>query len=174
MNDTVLVRPLDSGDGALLAALYRANRGYLAPFEPTRDEAFFTADGQTARITDLLAEHEQGRAFPYVIELGGRLAGRVTVTNVVLGPFRSGSLGYWVAADQAGRGVATRAVGTVVDDCFTAHGLHRLEAATLVDNLASQTVLRRTGFALIGSAPRYLCIAGRWRDHVLFQRLADE
>ena len=174
MNDTVLVRPLDDGDSSMLAALYRANRDYLAPFEPTRDEAFFTADGQTSRITDLLTEHAQGRAYPYVIEVGGRLAGRVTVTNVARGSFCSGSLGYWVAADQAGRGVATRAVGTVVDDCFAAHGLHRLEAATLVDNLASQTVLRRTGFALIGTAPRYLRIAGQWRDHLLFQRLADE
>ena len=174
MTHAVLVRPLSCADSAPLAALYRANRDYLAPFEPTRDEAFFTADGQTSRITDLLTEHAQGRAYPYVIEVGGHLAGRVTVTNVARGPFCSGSIGYWVAADQAGRGVATRAVGTVVDDCFTAHGLHRLEAATLVDNLASQTVLRRTGFALIGTAPRYLRIAGQWRDHLLFQRLADE
>jgi ribosomal-protein-alanine N-acetyltransferase len=174
MNDTVRMRPLASGDSALLAALYRANRDYLAPFEPTRDEAFFTADGQTARITDLLTEQAQGRAYPYVIEVGGRLAGRITVTNVARGPFCSGSLGYWVTADQAGRGVATRAVRTVVDDCFATHALHRLEAATLVDNLASQTVLRRTGFTLIGPAPRYLRIAGQWRDHLLFQRLSDD
>ena len=83
------------------------------------------------------------------------------------------ALGYWVAADQAGRGLATRAVRTVLDDCFTTHGLHRLEAGTLVDNIASQAVLRRTGFTLIGLAPRYLRIAGQWRDHLLFQRLAD-
>jgi [ribosomal protein S5]-alanine N-acetyltransferase len=62
----------------------------------------------------------------------------------------------------------------VVDDSFTTQGLHRLEAATLVDNLASQAVLRRTGFTLIGLASRYLRIAGRWRDHLLFQRLADD
>jgi ribosomal-protein-alanine N-acetyltransferase len=34
-------------------------------------------------------------------------------------------------------------------------------------------VLRRTGFTLIGRAPGYLLIAGEWRDHLLFQRLAD-
>jgi [ribosomal protein S5]-alanine N-acetyltransferase len=96
------------------------------------------------------------------------------VTNVARGPFSSGALGYWVAADQAGRGVGTYAVRAVVDDCFTTHGLHRLEAATLVDNLASQALLGRTGFAVIGRAPRYLRIAGQWRDHLLFQRLADD
>jgi [ribosomal protein S5]-alanine N-acetyltransferase len=96
------------------------------------------------------------------------------MTNIVLGPFCSGSLGYWVAADLAGQGVATRAVGQVVGECFAGHGLHRVEAATLVDNLRSQAVLRRNGFTLIGTARRYLRIAGQWRDHLLFQRLADD
>ena len=174
MTETLLVRPLAATDSAALAALYRANRNYLAPFEPLREEAFFTLDGQAARVTDLLAEHAQGRAYPYVIEVAGRLAGRITVTNVARGPFCSGSLGYWVAADQAGRGLATQAVRTVVADCFTTHELHRLEAATLVDNLASRAVLRRTGFTLIGPAPRYLRIAGEWRDHLLFQRVTTD
>jgi len=168
------VRPLAPADSAPLAALYRANRDYLAPFEPLREDAFFTADGQATRINDLLAEQAQGRAYPFVIEVDGQLAGRITVTNVARGPFCSGSLGYWVAADQTGRGAATAAVSEVLTDCFARHGLHRLEAATLVDNHASQTVLRRTGFTLIGLAPRYLRIAGQWRDHLLFQRLADD
>lgn len=169
----LLVRPARLEDGPPLAALYRANREYLKPFEPVRDEDFYTEGGQAIRLAELLAEREQGRVYPYLIELDGRLAGRVTVTNVVHGPFRSGSLGYWVAADRTGRGVATRAVEHVLADCFTEHGLHRVEAATLVDNLASQAVLRRTGFTLIGRALGYLQIAGEWRDHLLFQCLAD-
>ena len=171
--DALLVRPARVEDSGPLAALYRTNRDYLAPFEPARDEDFFTAEGQAARLTALLAEHEQERAYPYLVEVDGRLAGRVTVTNVARGPFCSGSLGYWVAADRTGQGLATHAVAHVLEDCFTQHGLHRVEAATLVDNLASQAVLRRTGFTLIGRAPGYLRIAGAWRDHLLFQRLAE-
>jgi ribosomal-protein-alanine N-acetyltransferase len=171
---TVGIRPARAGDAAALAALYRENRDHLAPFEPVRDEEFFTAEGQARRLAGLLAEHEQGRAHPYVIEVDGELAGRITVTNVALGPFRSGSLGYWVAAPHTGRGAATAAVRAVLDECFTRHGLHRIEAATLVDNLASQAVLLRNGFTLIGRAPGYLHIAGQWRDHLLFQRLADD
>jgi ribosomal-protein-alanine N-acetyltransferase len=33
--------------------------------------------------------------------------------------------------------------------------------------------LKKNGFERIGLARRYLCIAGAWRDHLLFQRLAD-
>lgn len=170
--ESLLVRPAEPADTVPLAGLYRANRDHLAPFEPTRDEEFFTEQGQATRLAALLAEREQGRAYPYVIEADGEVAGRITVTNVVRGPFCSGSLGYWVAADHTGRGLATAAVTHVVDDCFTRHGLHRIEAATLVDNLASQAVLRRTGFTEIGRAAGYLRIAGAWRDHLLFQRIS--
>ena len=174
MAGEVTVRSLVQSDVAPLAQLYRANRAHLAPYEPTRDESFFTAAGQADRVAAALADQAEGRSHPYVIEVGGRLSGRASVTNVALGPFCSGSLGYWVSAEVTGRGVATIAVRQVVHECFTRHGLHRLEAGTLVDNQASQRVLRRTGFTLIGLAPRYLRIAGEWRDHLLFQRLADD
>ena len=65
-------------------------------------------------------------------------------------------------------------MGLVCEWGFGEAGLHRLEAATLVDNIASQTVLRRNGFAEIGASPNYLFIAGAWRDHLLFARTADD
>lgn len=174
MTQAITVRALVGDDARPLAELYLVNREHLAPTEPTRDEEFYTVAGQRGRVLAALADREQGRSLPFVIEVDGRLAGRVTVSNIVLGPLCSGSLGYWVARDVTGRGVATTAVRQVIDECFTDHGLHRLEAGTLVDNLASQKVLERTGFTLIGLAPRYLRIAGQWRDHLLFQLLADD
>ncbi len=174
MKGPAAVRPVRAGDAGVLAALDRDNREYLAPFEPVRDEEFFTDAGQAARLAAAMAERDEGRAYPYGIEVDGELAGRVDVTNVVRGPFCSGSLGYWVAAAHTGRGVATAAVRAVLIDCFGRHGLHRLEAGTVVDNLPSPAVLRHNGFTLIGRAPRYLRIAGAWRDHLLFQRLSDD
>ena len=52
---------------------------------------------------------------------------------------------------------------------FAELGLHRIQAETLLDNLASQRVLERNGFARIGMAPAYLKIAGRWQDCFLYQ-----
>jgi len=166
------VRPLRSDDVEALTALYTENHDHLAPFEPLREAEFFTVAGQESRVAAMLADHEHGRAYPYVIEVGGAVAGRVNVTNVSRGPFCSGSLGYWVARAHTGRGVATAALGQVLDACFSDHALHRVEAATLVDNAASQAVLRRHGFVLIGRAPQYLRIAGAWRDHLLFQKIS--
>ncbi len=48
-------------------------------------------------------------------------------------------------------------------------GLRRIEASTLLHNIASQRVLLNNGFHHIGMAPRYLQVAGEWQDHNLYQ-----
>jgi ribosomal-protein-alanine N-acetyltransferase len=65
----------------------------------------------------------------------------------------------------------TAAVGAAVKIAKHDLGLHRLEAATLVRNSASQRVLEKNGFVSYGMAPAYLRIAGQWQDHRMFQRL---
>lgn len=160
-----IVRPLTLDDAAALACLLSAGRGPDAPFVPLRDDAFFTVDGQRARIE--AAEHLYG-----VVDRGS-LAGTISFSNVAPMPFASATLGYWVAAGHRGHGLATHAVAAAVGLAFGELGLHRLEAATLVDNVASQRVLEKNGFTRIGLAPRYLHVAGAWRDHMLFQRTAE-
>lgn len=170
----VVVRRVVGADARALADLRVANRAFLAPFEPRRPEAFFTAQGQAAMIADALVRAEAGRTVPCVVEVDGAVCGQVTVNDVVRGAFRSAHLGYWVAQDRTGRGVGTAAVAAAVFIAFDELGLHRLQADTLVDNVASRTVLARNGFTRIGMAPRYMDIDGAWRDHVLHQLLAED
>lgn len=67
--------------------------------------------------------------------------------------------------------MASVAVEPGVQFAFDNIGLHRVQAETLVHNIASRRVLAKTGFKEIGLAPEFLMIAGTWQDHVLHQRL---
>ena len=169
----VATRLMTVADAPAMAALLRANRDFLAPWDPTRDDDYFTDDGQQTIIGDALRQHEQGITLPHVILADGRIAGRITVSNIVRGPLLSGSLGYWVTAELNGRGVATAAARAIARIAFDELQLHRLEAGTLLHNTASQRVLQRVGFLRYGRAPRYLKIAGEWRDMELFQLLNE-
>jgi ribosomal-protein-alanine N-acetyltransferase len=160
-----LIRPLTADDAGELAALLVENRAFLAPFEPDRGERFYTVEGQLERLG-------QEDKHVFAILDGEEIAGTVTLSNVVRGPLQSANLGYWVAEKANGRGLATKAVGMVIPVAFGELGLHRLEAGTLVDNLASRRVLENNGFEEIGIARGYLHIGGKWRDHMLFQLLA--
>ena len=61
--------------------------------------------------------------------------------------------------------LAKRGLLAVLREAFRRHGLHRLEANIQPDNEASRQLVQRCGFRLEGFSPRYLKIAGRWRDH---------
>ena len=52
--------------------------------------------------------------------------------------------------------------------------LHRVEAACLPNNTASIRLLEKVGFAREGYARRYLCIDGRWQDHLLYGLVRDD
>lgn len=157
-------------DAPVLAELQRVNRAFLAPFEPARSDEYFTEAGQRAAIEKALTEYQQGRNLPQVIlDDGAGIVGRITLNGIVRGAFLSCSVGYWVSQSVTSRGVATAALREVIRVAFGELGLHRIQAETLLDNVASQRVLERAGFARIGMAPEYLKIAGRWQDCLLYQ-----
>ena len=159
-------------DAPALAELLRTNRDFLAPWDPVRDGSYFSDAGQESIVRSLLESHAAGVALPHVIlNPSGRIVGRITLSNIIRGAFQSCHLGYWVSAQDNGRGYATAAVGNVTRVAFEELGLHRIEAGTLLHNERSQRVLERNGFTRFGVAPMYLEIAGSWQDHALYQVL---
>lgn len=166
-------RPLRIGDAETLALLLSANREFLAPWSPSRPDSFFTAEGQRVVITDALAQHHQGAVLAHVILDRERIVGRITLSRIVHGGLDSCNLGYWVAAQDNGRGHATEAVRRITDLAFGELALQLIQAGTLPHNRRSQRVLERNGFQRIGLARAYLQIAGRWQDHILYQRCSD-
>ena len=167
------IRALNEADAPWLAAAYRRNRDHLAPWEPTRGEAFYTDDGQAAALRAMLEAAAEGTQDPWLIMHGADVVGRVTLSNIVRGMFLSASIGYWTDLAHTGRGLATEAVGFAVRRADEL-GLHRVEAGTLALNLASQRVLLKCGFERVGLAREYLFIAGQWQDHEVFQRILND
>ncbi|WP_137989058.1 GNAT family N-acetyltransferase [Streptomyces vilmorinianum] len=159
-------RPAEPTDAPALAAALLRNRDHMRPWEPHRTEAYYTAEGQAARLAD-------GGKRWFAVD-GEEIVASATLSGIALGPFRSASLGYWVDARYTGRGLATRLVEEVCRAARDEHGLHRIEAGTVLANHASQRVLAKSGFEKIGTAPRYLHIDGAWRDHHLFQRILHD
>jgi len=101
----------------------------------------------------------------WVLTESRELAGVININEIVRGSFRSGYLGYYAFAPHNGRGYMTRGLRAVVSRAFRQSRLHRLEANIQPDNEASRRLVKRLGFELEGYSPRYLKIAGKWRDH---------
>ena len=102
------------------------------------------------------------------------IAGVANVSEIVLGNFRSGHLGYYAFEPFAGRGYMTEGIRLVLRHVFRERGLHRIEANIQPGNDRSARLVERIGFRKEGFSPRYLKIRGRWRDHDRWAILAEE
>jgi [ribosomal protein S5]-alanine N-acetyltransferase len=163
-----VIRRLTAADAEELTALRVRNRAYFAPWEPDWDdpEAHYSVEGVRAWIED-------GNDRFAIVD-GGALAGMISLTGIVRGPLHVAFLGYSVDRERAGRGLATRAIAEIAAYGFGELALHRIEAGTAVDNVASQRVLAKNRFTKVGLLRENVLIGGRWVDHFLWERLAGD
>jgi ribosomal-protein-alanine N-acetyltransferase len=143
-----------------LLAFERENRAYFAASIPDRgDEYFAEFAARHARLLELQAAGTD--YFHVLVTEAGRIVGRINLVEVADG---SAELGYRIAQECAGRGVATSAVGEIRDLAAKSYGLTILRAKVTLDNPASHKILERNGFVATGEmtlngkpAVTYLC-----------------
>jgi ribosomal-protein-alanine N-acetyltransferase len=168
------IRPLELSDAPALLDLRRRNRAFLEPWEPLRDDRFYTLGAQEETVRAAIAERDDGRALPFTVVFDDVPIGGVNLTVIVRGVFENAYLGYWIDEGHGGRGLMTEAVRLAVSHGLGPAGLHRIQAGVIPRNGASIRVLEKLGFREEGLALRYLRIAGVWEDHRLFAVTREE
>jgi ribosomal-protein-alanine N-acetyltransferase len=174
LGDPVVLRPMAVSDAREYQWLRRQNAPWLEPWDATSP----IDEGGLRSFDDLVKHYDSeaaaGRMLPLLIEVDGRIVGQITLSNIVLGSFRSCSAGYWVSRATAGRGIAPMALAMAGDHVFDVLGLHRLEVNIRPENAASLAVVRKLGFRHEGTRLRMLHIDGDWRDHISFALTTED
>lgn len=147
---------------------YIKNRNFLEAYEPIRDEKFYTKKGQEDSLKNMYRSYLNGDSINFAVFLEDTLIGKVQLSNILYGSFKSAILGYGLHKDYEGRGFMTEALKEVIEYCFRDLMLHRVEASTLTDNIKSQKILKKIGFEKVGLNKDYLYINGAWRDHYTY------
>lgn len=170
----ILLRPLRPEDSEEYIALRARNRHWLGPWDATSPVPV-TGSRTFDDVVDFYQDEALGgRMLPFVIETEGALVGQLNVSNIVLGSFRSCTVGYWVAQSVAGKGIVPTGLALACDHVFTVLGLHRVEINIRPENAASLAVVRKLGFRDEGLRSRMLHIDGDWRDHRSFALTTED
>jgi ribosomal-protein-alanine N-acetyltransferase len=139
------------------------------------------ADADALRIAELAGDWDVARMtsripYPYTVALAHQWIGELSDGEVVRGIEHNGELigvagylpsadgaaeiGYWIGKPWWGRGFATEATEAMIKYCFGPGKLGRVTCSHFVDNPASQRVIEKLGFKLVGPARAY-CDARR-------------
>ncbi len=177
----VLLAPFRRRDIPAWERVRTRNRAWLAPWDATSPPgAPRRFDSYRQMVAGLNRDARRGRCLPWLIWFDahgdGRaeLAGQLTVSSIVYGAARSATVGYWIDQRWAGRGIMPMAVALATDYCFQTLRLHRVEISIRPENAPSLRAVTKLGFRHEGLRPRYLHIAGDWRDHESFALHAEE
>jgi ribosomal-protein-alanine N-acetyltransferase len=173
---TVMLRAPVLADFPQWARLREASRAFLAPWEPIWPADDLTKIAFRRRIKRYQREIRNGTGFPFFVFSpdGETLFGGLTLAQVQRGVTQSAVLGYWMGSPYAGKGFMSAAVRAVLGFAFDSLNLNRVEAACLPGNNASIRLLEKVGFTREGYARKYLCIDGRWQDHLLYGIVRDD
>jgi len=87
---------------------------------------------------------------------------------------RTAEITYDLSPSYWGRGIATTACRAATAWGFAARGWHRIQATTLLSNVASQRVLAKCGFQREGMVRNFRIVRGQPADYILFSAIPTE
>jgi len=157
-DDALLLRPLEATDVDLL--VLALNDPDIARFIPGVPAPYTRSDAK-AWIKRCAEVSRSGESEPFAIVDAetGLLLGSIELH------FAGPTVGYWIAPEARGRGVATRALELV---CASTD-LRPLRLTTHPDNRASQRVAEKAGFVRIGSTADHPAFRDGTRTAALFE-----
>lgn len=126
-------------------------------------------------IESCLQQYDREGLGPWVIQQ--------RETNLVIGTCgfgamnrhdRCGSIGYFLAKPQWGKGYATEAVRAVLKFGFGPLALNRIEARCMPENVASERVMQKVGMRFEGLLRQGMIKNGMFHDVKLYARLAED
>jgi RimJ/RimL family protein N-acetyltransferase len=85
-----------------------------------------------------------------------------------------GEIGYTIAPNFTGRGLAQEGATALLRIGFSLLGLHRIEAQCDARNVASARVMRAIGMRQEAHLRQNELVKGEWTDELVFAMLADE
>jgi RimJ/RimL family protein N-acetyltransferase len=115
-----------------------------------------------------------GQWFTFALELKGtgELVGHVALKTDEDG--RQAEIGFTLAREFHGKGLAFEAAARVLDYAFTDLGLHRVTAITDCENRSSVALLQRLGLRREGHFIQNIWFKGAWGDEYSYAILREE
>jgi RimJ/RimL family protein N-acetyltransferase len=89
-------------------------------------------------------------------------------------PYREYEVGYCLARDAWGRGLASEAMALLLGLAFGEVAANRIYACIDPRNQASRRVVEKAGFRLEGHQRRDTLVRGEWRDSLIYALVCDE
>ena len=148
------------------------NRAHLRPWLPWVDPTRTVEDIQKF-IRESMSHNSKGSRLTTFILYGEKVVGSLGVVRFDK-DHRSCEIGYWLSQEMERQGIMTKACACFIDYLFQKKDLNRVEIKVSSENMRSQKIPLRLGFAKEGTLREALLLYGKFHDLELFSFLKKE
>ncbi len=156
-----------------LQVYYQENATFLEQWMPVAAANYKEIEQVQLYLRQVYWQIQQGLmcAFFFFFKQEHRLIGTINYNQIQRGILQSCTLGYSLAKAYTHQGLMSETLPFSNSFVFETLKLHRIEGYIMPDNLASISVVKKTGFRQEGIAYKYAFFKGQWRDHLQFSLL---
>jgi ribosomal-protein-alanine N-acetyltransferase len=139
------------------------NRTYFETLIQSRGHDFYRRPVILAHIKDLMSDYREGEKLSCLVIKEEAVVARANIKSIDDNS-SSAEVGYRVAENVTGQGVASFALGGLIELAKEQLELKSLTAWVLSNNPASARVLEKQGFVKRQTVQNYICFKGRHLD----------
>lgn len=172
INEHLQLKLFTPQDSASLFQLVDQNRLYLREWLPWVDGTK-TPDESLDFIRLTLKQFGEQSSYTFGIWYQEKLSG-VIGTHQISWHNRATSVGYWIAKEAQGQGIAIQSCKAFVRFLFKELKLNRIEICAATENKKSQAIPNKLGFQFEGVKRESEWLYDHFVDHACFSILAKD
>ena len=167
---SIRIIPINEKDRYDLLKFEIDNRSFFEESCISRGDKYYEENNFKEILKELIKEQEHGTHYMYLIkDDNDEIVGRINLVEIIRGNMNKAELGYRIAKVHNGKGYGKKAVEFILGEALNIHKLHRIEAGTAIENIASQKVLESNEFRKVGIYNKYIHVNGKWNDSVIYE-----
>jgi len=147
VDDSLSLRQLRPDEANILFELVEKDREYLGKWLPWVDSTKSLEDSREF-INTTMQKRLEGSEYGYGMILDGKIVGHTSIMHVTDG--KDPEIGYWIASNESGKGLTTKAATALTEFGFNQLGLPKIVLKAKPDNIPSNAVAGKLGYTLTG------------------------
>lgn len=164
-NDALLLRALNLDDAEAMSSYTSRKESFLF----LKREAHHSVNETRLFLEKVVNAYHMHNDFIWGIcdKEQNRLVGTCRLFDLDIEDLR-GEVSYMVHPDFRRRGIAYKAIDTLIRYAFKELGLQRVQARCVAENVGSERVMQKCGMQFEGILRQYAKIHGQWKNFKLY------
>jgi RimJ/RimL family protein N-acetyltransferase len=175
-NGKFILRTLRVSDAKSLLDLIDRNRKRISNYFPRTSRLVHDLDSSKSYIRDKIKNAKGRVEYFFILESidGGRFSGMLFLKNFDWTVPKC-ELGYFIDAEQEGKGITSEAIGEATGFCFNELKLNKIFIRAAINNIGSKRVAEKNGFVEEGVMRKdFMTESGELIDVVYYGLVKDQ